>query len=61
VNPGDWIIGDESGVVVIPAERAYEVARRALEVKKTEERIRAEIARGATLSSISELLKWEKK
>lgn len=61
VNPGDWIIGDESGVVVIPGERAYEVARRALEVKKTEERIRAEIARGATLSSISELLKWEKR
>ena len=61
VNPGDWIVGDESGVVVIPADRAYEVARRALEVKKTEERIRAEIARGATLSSISELLKWEKR
>lgn len=61
VNPGDWIVGDESGVVVVPGERAYEVARRALEVKKTEERIRAEITRGATLSTISELLKWEKR
>ena len=34
VRAGDWIVGDESGVVVIPAERAYEIARRALEVRK---------------------------
>ncbi len=61
VRPGDWIIGDESGVVVVPKERAYEVARRALEVKKTEERIREEIRRGSTLSQVSSLVKWEKK
>jgi 3-hexulose-6-phosphate synthase / 6-phospho-3-hexuloisomerase len=61
VRPGDWIIGDESGVVVVPKERAYEVARRALEVKKTEERIREEIRRGSTLSQVSALSKWEKK
>ena len=61
VRPGDWIIGDESGVVVVPKERAYEVARRALEVKKTEERIREEIHRGSTLAQISALTKWEKK
>ncbi len=61
VRPGDWIIGDESGVVVVPKERAYEVARRALEVKKTEERIREEIRRGSTLSQVSSLAKWEKK
>ncbi|MEI6840278.1 MAG: orotidine 5'-phosphate decarboxylase / HUMPS family protein [Methanomicrobiales archaeon] len=61
VRPGDWVIGDESGVVVVPKERAYEVARRALEVKKTEERIREEIHRGSTLAQISALTKWEKK
>jgi len=61
VRPGDWIIGDESGVVVIPAERAYEIARRALEVRKNEERIREEIRRGNTLSEVAELIKWEKK
>jgi 3-hexulose-6-phosphate synthase/6-phospho-3-hexuloisomerase len=61
VRPGDWIIGDESGVVVIPRERAYEIARRAIEVKKTEERVREEIRRGSTLSKVSELVKWEKK
>ncbi|MGB9175904.1 MAG: bifunctional hexulose-6-phosphate synthase/ribonuclease regulator, partial [Methanoregula sp.] len=61
VRPGDWIIGDESGVVVVPQERAYEIARRALEVKKNEERIREEIRRGSTLSVVAELIKWEKK
>ena len=61
VRAGDWIIGDESGVVVIPAERAYEIARRALEVRKTEERIREEIRRGSTLSEVAQLIKWEKK
>ena len=61
VRAGDWIVGDESGVVVIPAERAYEIARRALEVRKTEERIREEIRRGNTLSEVAQLIKWEKK
>jgi 3-hexulose-6-phosphate synthase / 6-phospho-3-hexuloisomerase len=61
VHPGDWIIGDESGVVVVPQERAYEIARRALEVRKNEERIREEIRRGSTLSEVAELIKWEKK
>ncbi|MGD1004707.1 MAG: orotidine 5'-phosphate decarboxylase / HUMPS family protein [Methanoregulaceae archaeon] len=61
VNPGDWIVGDESGVVVILKERAYEIARRALEVQKNEERIREEIRRGSTLSQVADLIKWEKK
>ncbi|PKL65562.1 MAG: bifunctional hexulose-6-phosphate synthase/ribonuclease regulator [Methanomicrobiales archaeon HGW-Methanomicrobiales-3] len=61
VRPGDWIIGDESGVVVIPARHALEIARRALEVRKNEERIREEIRRGSTLSQVAELIKWEKK
>jgi 3-hexulose-6-phosphate synthase/6-phospho-3-hexuloisomerase len=61
VKPGDWIVGDESGVVVVPKERAYEVARRSLEVRKNEDRIREEIRRGSTLSQVAELKKWEKK
>lgn len=61
VRSGDWIVADESGVVVVPRERAYEVARRAMEVRKNEERIREEIRRGRTLSEVSELLKWEKR
>ena len=61
VKPGDYIVGDESGVVVIPAERAYELARRAKEVNKTEKRLFDEIRRGGTLSEILELKKWEKR
>ncbi len=61
VRPGDWIAADESGIVVIPRERALEIARRALEVQKSEERMREEIRRGSTLSQLSGLVKWEKK
>ncbi len=61
VRPGDWIIGDDNGVVVVPKERAYEIARRAKEVWKNEERVREEIKRGKTLSQVLELYRWEKK
>lgn len=60
VNPGDYIVGDDNGVVVIPKERAYEIARRAKEVEKTEQRLFEEIRRGATLSEVMKLKKWEK-
>lgn len=61
VRPGDYIIGDANGVVVVPKERAAEIARRALEVRRSEDRIREEIRRGSTLSFVADLLKWEKK
>ena len=60
VSPGDWIIGDDSGVMVIPKERATEIANRALDVKERENRLREEIKRGSTLSKVLELEKWEK-
>ncbi|MEA2053034.1 MAG: 3-hexulose-6-phosphate synthase [Euryarchaeota archaeon] len=61
VEPGDWIIGDDNGVVVVPKARAYEIARRAKEVRKNEERVREEIKRGKTLSQVLDLYIWEKK
>ncbi|TGC09775.1 3-hexulose-6-phosphate synthase [Methanolobus halotolerans] len=60
VKPGDYIVGDDNGVVVIPREHAYEIARRAKEVEKTEQRLFEEIRRGATLSEVMDLRKWEK-
>lgn len=60
VRPGDYIVGDDSGVVVIPKERAYEIARRAKEVEKNESRLYEEIRRGRTLSQVANLKKWEK-
>lgn len=60
VRSGDWIVGDESGVVVIPQENAVEVANRAIDVMERENRLREEIKKGGTLSSIMKLEKWEK-
>jgi len=59
VRSGDWIIGDENGVIVVAQEQAVEVANRALDVMERENRIREEIKRGGTLSSVQELEKWE--
>ena len=59
VRNGDWIVGDENGVIVVPQEGAVEVANRAVDVFERENRIREEIRRGGTLSSVQELEKWE--
>ena len=59
VRTGDWIIGDESGLIVVPKEEAVEVANRALDVHEHETRTRAEIRRGSTLSKVNEISKWE--
>ncbi len=53
-------MGDENGVVVIPQEKAVEMANRALDVLERENRLREEIKRGGTLSSVLNLEKWEK-
>src|SRR6266699_432083 len=59
VRTGDWIVGDESGLIVVAREQAVEMANRALDVLERENRIREEIRRGGTLSSVLELEKWE--
>jgi 3-hexulose-6-phosphate synthase / 6-phospho-3-hexuloisomerase len=60
VRPGDWIVGDLSGVVVVPRERAQEIANRALDVLEHENRVREEIQRGSTLSAVQKLERWER-
>ncbi len=60
VHEGDWIVGDDSGVVVIPKNIAVEIANRAIDVHERENRLREEIKRGSTLSKVLELKKWEK-
>jgi 3-hexulose-6-phosphate synthase/6-phospho-3-hexuloisomerase len=60
VTEGDWIVGDDSGVVVIPQGRAVEIANRAIDVHERENRLREEIQRGSTLSKVLRLKKWEK-
>ena len=59
IKTGDWIIGDENGVIVVPQEKAIEIANRSVDVAERENRIREEIQRGGTLSKVQELEKWE--
>jgi 3-hexulose-6-phosphate synthase/6-phospho-3-hexuloisomerase len=60
VKNGDWIVGDDSGVVVIPKERAQEITNRAHHIHETENRIREEIKEGGSLGTVTNLKKWEK-
>lgn len=61
VEPGDWLLGDDDGVVVLPKNIAVEYANRSMDVLEKENRIREEIKEGSTLSQVTELLRWEKK
>jgi regulator of RNase E activity RraA len=49
VFPGDVVVGDEEGVVVIPRHLAAEVARDAAEQERLESFILEKVARGAAL------------
>ncbi len=60
VFTGDYIVGDDDGVVVIPQQKAVEIANRAMSVLEMENRVRKEIDEGNTLAKVMELLKWEK-
>jgi len=60
VKPRDYIVGDLDGVVVVPKEKAVEVANRALDVFEKENRIRKEIRKGSTLSRVLKIKKWER-
>ena len=47
IEPGDWIVGDEDGVVAVPAAIAADVLAEAEEKAATESSIRAAVREGA--------------
>jgi len=62
ICPGDWVLADDDGVMVIPRARAIEMANRAADVLEAENRIRQEIRESnTTLAQVVNLLRWEKK
>ncbi len=52
VSPGDWILGDADGAVVIPADRADAVFHAALAKIAAEDTTRAELEAGASLRAV---------
>lgn len=62
IEPGDWIVADDDGVMVLPKAKAVELANRAANVLEAENRIRAEIRdTHTTLAKVVNLSRWEKK
>lgn len=57
INPGDIIIGDEDGLVVIPFERLNDVMYQLEDIPDIEDRMASAIARGDSVEDISKLFK----
>ena len=54
IRPGDFLLGDEDGLLVIPVECIDEILSKAEELTQKEARIRAEIAKGLSLADALE-------
>ncbi len=56
VRPGDLVVADDTGIVVVPLDRAEEVLRRAQEAMAKEQRILDMLAAGDTLAEMRQVL-----
>jgi 4-hydroxy-4-methyl-2-oxoglutarate aldolase len=52
VHPGDWVVGDEDGVVVIPRDRLKSVIEAAQRLAVVEKKIEDEVAKGKDLATL---------
>lgn len=60
VRPGDIILGDDSGALVIPKERAEDVLGLAKHIEEVEQQIIAEVRKGSSLKEAREKLGYHK-
>jgi regulator of RNase E activity RraA len=58
VKPGDILVGDDSGVVVVPRERAEEVLTLALEIEEAENRIEEALRQGLSIKEAREKYRY---
>lgn len=58
VAPGDWIVGDADGVLVLPAERLEEIVRVARQIADSEAEIREAVLGGMRLDKAREQLRY---
>lgn len=56
IRPGDLIIADDTGIVVVPVERAAEVLARAQQMEERENKIVQALNRGATWAELRKIL-----
>jgi regulator of RNase E activity RraA len=54
IKPGDIVLGDIDGVLVVPRDIAYDVLVRAEEIKENEKKIFGWVAEGKTVHEITE-------
>lgn len=52
VKTGDWIFGDDCGVVLITEDLLYKVIQKSLQIKKNEDKILHQLEEGGSLSDI---------
>lgn len=52
VRPGDWVVGDHDGIVVIPAETVDQVLETAMRIVKAEKKIERAILDGVELADL---------
>jgi 4-hydroxy-4-methyl-2-oxoglutarate aldolase len=55
VKPGDIVIGDEDGLVIVAAERAEEVAKKAAEKHRSDQEREARILKGEPIRAVLKL------
>lgn len=60
VRPGDIILGDDSGALVVPKEKAEEVLALARHIEEVEQQIIAEVKSGSPLKAAREKLGYHK-